>query len=66
MTAEKGGRGGERELTTTTTTTTTTAATGIHLDVCVCCYDNPSTDGTLSLLRSLSAQYEDGGGVAAA
>ena len=39
---------------------------GIHLDVCVCCYDNASTDGTLSALRSLSAEYEDGRGVAAA
>ena len=38
---------------------------GIHLDVCVCCYDNASTDGTLSALR-LSAEYEDGRGVAAA
>ena len=32
----------------------------------MCCYDDASTDGTLSALRSLSAEYEDGGGVAAA
>ena len=39
---------------------------GIHLDVCVCCYDDASTDSTLSALPSLSAEYEDGGSIAAA
>jgi len=39
---------------------------GIHLGVCVCCYDNALTDGTLSAPRSLSAEYEDGRGLAAA
>ena len=30
---------------------------GILLNVCVCCYDDASTDDSLSVLRSLSAEY---------
>ncbi|KAL3789720.1 hypothetical protein ACHAW5_009981 [Stephanodiscus triporus] len=32
---------------------------GVLLDVCVCCYDDASTDDSLSVLRSLSAEYDE-------
>ena len=35
--------------------------TTIHLDVCVCCYDDSSTDDTLSILSTLMHEYGGGG-----